>query len=67
MAITYWVSPNIAHPILSFQFNDDYVAASIETRKEIGEGYSEVTGFFRQYELIYLLADERDVIRLRTN
>lgn len=68
LAITYWGSPYIAHPIVSFQFGDsDYVAASIETRKEIGEGYSALLGFFRQYELIYVFADERDVIRLRTN
>jgi hypothetical protein len=68
LAITYWGSAYIAHPIVSFQFGDDnYVATSVETRKEIGEGYSAVLGFFRQYELIYILADERDVIRLRTN
>jgi hypothetical protein len=68
LAITYWGSPYIAHPILSFDFgNDNYVSASIETRKEIGEGYSAVLGFFRQYELIYIFADERDLIRLRTN
>jgi hypothetical protein len=68
VAITYWGSPYIAHPIMSFQFGDDtYIATSIETRKEVGEGYSAVLGFFRQYELIYVLADERDLIRLRTN
>ncbi len=68
LAITYWGSTYIAHPILSFQFgDDDYVAASIETRKEVGEGYSAVLGFFRQYELIYVFADESDLIRLRTN
>ena len=65
---THWGSPWIAHPILSFQFGDnDHVAFSIETRKEIGEGYSAIRGFFRQYELIYIVTDERDVIRLRTN
>jgi Domain of unknown function (DUF4105) len=68
LAITYWGSPYIAHPILSFWFGDDqYVAVSIETRKEIGEGYSAILGFFRQYELIYVFADERDLIELRTN
>jgi len=66
--VTYWGSPYIAHPILSFQFGDhDYVAVSIETRKEIGQGYSSVLGFFRQYELIYIFADERDLVALRTN
>jgi len=66
--LTYWGSPWIAHPIVSFQFGDDqHVAFSIETRKEVGEEYSAFKGFFRQYELIYIVADERDVIRLRTN
>lgn len=65
---THWGSPWIAHPILSFQFGDnDHVAFSIETRNQIGRGYSAIRGFFRQYELIYVIADERDVIRLRTN
>jgi len=39
----------------------------VETRKEVGEEYSAFRGFFRQYELIYIIADERDLIRLRTN
>ena len=66
--LTYWGSPWIAHPIVSFQFGDhDYIAMSIETRKEVGEEYSAVRGFFRYYELIYTVSDERDVVRLRTN
>jgi Domain of unknown function (DUF4105) len=65
---THWGSPWIAHPIISFQFGDnDHVAFSIETRNQIGKGYSAIRGFFRQYELIYIVAVERDVIRLRTN
>ncbi|HXZ79655.1 MAG TPA: DUF4105 domain-containing protein [Terriglobales bacterium] len=66
--LTWWGSPWIAHPILSFQFGDhDHLAFSIETRKEVGESYSAIRGFFRQYELIYIPADERDVVRLRSN
>lgn len=66
--LTYWGSPWIAHPIISFQFGDnDYIAMSIETRKEVGEEYSAIRGFFRYYELIYTVSDERDVVRLRTN
>jgi len=66
--LVYWGSPAIAHTILSFGFgNDEYVAISIETRKEQGEDYSPIKGFFRQYELTYVVADERDVIRLRPN
>lgn len=64
----YWMGPAIAHTILSFDFGgNDHLAISIEARKEKGEGYSTIKGFFRQYELIYFVADERDVIRLRTN
>jgi hypothetical protein len=66
--VTFWGSPWIAHPIVSFQFGDhDHVAFSVETRKEVGEEYSAFRGFFRQYELVYIIADERDIIRLRTN
>ena len=64
----YWMGPAIAHTILSFNFGDkDFLAVSIEARKESNEGYSTIKGFFRQYELTYIVADERDVIRLRTN
>lgn len=65
---THWMGPQIAHIMLSFGFaGRDYVAFSIETRKERSEEYSTVKGFFRQYELFYVVADERDVIRVRTN
>jgi hypothetical protein len=64
----YWMGPAIAHTILSFDFGgNDHLAMSIEARKEQGEGYSTIKGFFRQYELIYFVADERDGIRLLTN
>jgi hypothetical protein len=63
-----WGSPDIAHTMVSFGFtNGDYVCFSIETRKEKGEDYSALKGFFRQFELTYTIADERDLVRLRTN
>ena len=66
--ITYWGSPWIAHPIVSFEVaGEDPIPMSIETRKEVGETYSAVRGFFRYYELIYIISTERDVVRLRTN
>jgi len=66
--LVYWGSPNIAHTMFSFGFEDGgHVCFSIETRKEKGEEYSTIKGFFRQYEKIYVMADERDVVRLRTN
>jgi len=64
----YWMGPAIAHTFVSFEFaGNEHLAISIETRKERDEGYSTLKGFFRQYELVYVVADERDVIRLRTN
>jgi uncharacterized protein DUF4105 len=64
----YWAGKAIAHVMLSFGFaGKDYLAVSIETRKEKGESYSTLAGFFRNYELYYVVADERDVIRVRSN
>ena len=63
----YWSDKAVAHIMVSFGFQDqDYLAVSIETRKEKGESYSTLAGFFRRYELYYVVADERDVIRVRT-
>jgi Domain of unknown function (DUF4105) len=68
LAIDYWGSPWIAHPIVSFQFADaPPLCFSIETRKRVGQSYSTIGGVYRQYTLIYIVADERDVIRLRSN
>lgn len=63
----YWMGDAIAHVMVSFGFaGRDFVTVSIETRKEVGESYDTIRGFFRQYELIYVVGDERDLIRLRT-
>jgi len=63
----YWAGKAIAHVMVSFGFaGKDYLTVSIETRKEKGESYSTLAGFFRQYELYYVVADERDVIGVRT-
>ena len=68
LVAVYWAGPAIAHIFLSFGFaGKDYLAISIETRKEKGESYSTLAGIFKQYELVYIVADERDVIRVRTN
>ncbi|MFO0689442.1 MAG: DUF4105 domain-containing protein [Myxococcota bacterium] len=64
----YWMGDAIAHVMVSFGFGGrDYVTISIETRKELGESYDTIRGFFRQYELIYVVGDDRDLIRLRTS
>jgi hypothetical protein len=66
--LSFWGPTRIAHTIASWDFDDgQHLAISIETRRELGESYSALRGFFRQYELYYVVADERDVIGLRTN
>ncbi len=68
LVASYWMGDAVAHVMLSFGFvGQDFVAFSIETRRERTEGYSAVAGFFKQYELFYVVADERDLIRLRTS
>lgn len=61
-----------AHTFVSFGFADsvrgtEYVAISVELRKEVGESYHPVRGLFREYELAYVVGDERDLVRLRSN
>lgn len=60
--------PGAAHTLLSFGFSDgSFLAASVEIRKERGETFSAWKGLLRQFELMYVLADERDVLGLRAN
>lgn len=67
--VSYWDGNTaIAHTFLSFGFTGgDYLALSVEIRREQGEKYSPIKGSFKQYEIIYVLGDERDLVRLRTN
>jgi hypothetical protein len=66
--LNYWGSPSIAHPIFSFDFGDEgQVAFSIETRREKGETFTTLGGLYKLYELAYLVGDERDFVRVRTN
>jgi hypothetical protein len=68
MFVVYWGAPLIAHVILSWAFTDGrHLAISVETRKRKGQEYSALAALFRQYELVYVVADENDVIKLRTN
>ncbi len=68
LVASYWMGDAIAHVMVSFAFADaPALAVSIETRKEEGEPYSTLLGFFRRYELVYVVGDERDLIGLRTN
>ena len=66
--LDYWGSPWIAHTILSFDFgNGVHIPFSIEARKQVGQSYSAIRGFFRQFTLTSVISTERDVVRLRTN
>ena len=68
LAMMYWGSPWMAHPIVSFRFADALpLCFSIETRKMIGQDYSALRGLYRQYTLICVVADERDSVRVRSN
>ncbi len=67
--VSYWKIGPIAHTFLSFNFDDGSppVCISIETRPEIGEGFDPIASLFKQFELIYVVGDERDIVRVRTD
>lgn len=68
MLLSYWDGPAIAHTLVSFGFRDGrQVVFSVEVRKEQGEAFSELGGFFKHFELSVVAADERDIVRVRTN
>jgi hypothetical protein len=68
MIMSYWSGPAIAHMLVSFGFDDaTYVVFSVEIRNQRSESFSEIGGFFKEFELSIIAADERDVIRVRTN
>ena len=58
----------MAHIFLSFGFaNNEYVVVSLETRREIGETFSPILGILRQFEIIYVVGSEEDIIGVRTD
>lgn len=64
---TFGGVPGVAHVMVSFEFSDErFVVLSAEARREEGESYDPLGGMFRQYELFYVAADERDALGLRT-
>lgn len=68
LATSYWGMPAIAHVLVSFGFDDGrFLVFTVEIRKERGERYSEIGGFFKQFELSIVATDERDALRVRTN
>lgn len=68
VALSYWMGPAIAHTLVSFGFADgQHLVYSIEIRKEQGEQFDALAGFFKQYEMTLIAADERDILAVRTN
>jgi hypothetical protein len=68
LIMSYWRGPAIAHMLVSFGFDaGSHVVFSVEIRREKGEAFSEIGGFFKQFELSIIAADEEDIIRVRTN
>lgn len=66
--ISYWMPGPIGHTFVSFRFdNAPPVSISIETRPEVGQEFAPVASLFKQFELIYVVGDERDLVRVRTN
>jgi hypothetical protein len=66
--VSYWSGGLVGHTFLSFVFdNAPPLSISIETRPEVGEGFNPVASLFKQFELIYVAGDERDLVRVRTN
>jgi hypothetical protein len=68
MIMSYWEGAAIAHMLVSFGFDSgEHVVFSVEIRRQKSQKYSEIGGFFKEFALSVIAADERDVIRVRTN
>ena len=66
--VSYWSEGLVGHTFLSFIFDDaPPLSISIETRPEVGESFAPIASLFKQFELIYVVGDERDLVRVRTN
>jgi hypothetical protein len=68
LIVSYWMGPAIAHTLVSFGFADGrQLVFSVEVRRTRGQEFSALGGFFRQSELVLVAADERDIVRTRSN
>lgn len=68
LVLSYWMGPAIAHTLVSFAFADGrHLVFSLEIRKQRGEEFSAIGGFFKSYEQVLIAADENDILRVRTN
>lgn len=65
--VSYWREGPVGHTFLSFVFdNVPPLSISIETRPETGEGFAPIASLFKQFELIYVVGEERDIVGVRT-
>ena len=68
IVVPFAESPSLGHTMMSFGFGGrDYLCVSVEIRKERGERFGALAGFFNRYEIMYVVGDERDLVKLRTN
>jgi len=66
--VSYWKKGPVGHTFVSFNFDNALpLCISIETRPEVGEGFNPIASLFKQFELIYVVGDERDIVGVRTN
>ena len=66
--VSYWSEGLVGHTFLSFIFDDaPPLSISIETRPEVGEGFAPIASLFKQFELIYVVGEERDLVGVRAN
>jgi len=66
--VSYFSEGPVGHTFVSFIFdNAPPLSISIETRPEVGEGFAPIASLFKQFELIYVVGDERDLVGVRTN
>src|SRR4029078_6755680 len=66
--LPHWSGPMMAHTLVSFGFDDgQFLCVSVEARRQRWQSYSPLWGLFRSYQLMFVLGDECDIIRLRTN
>jgi hypothetical protein len=66
--VSYWSEGPVAHTFVSFVFDDaPPLSISIETRPEVGRGFEPIASMFKQFELIYVVGEERDLVGVRAN
>jgi hypothetical protein len=66
--VSFFTAGPVGHTFVSFIFDDaPPLSISIETRPEVGEVFQPIASLFKQFELIYVVGSERDIVGVRTN